>query len=82
MNLLRYLKVGVGVWKIGTDHAYVVKHILSDIEKRLVNTDSKMKIVRGVDDISQADWEEIMDTWITEANASADASARSSSAGV
>jgi len=43
-----------------------------------------MKIVRGVDDISQADWEEIMDTWITEANASAnpspDASARSSSA--
>ncbi len=84
MNLLRYLKVGVGVWKIGTDHAYVVKHILSDIEKRLVNTDSKMKIVRGVDDISQADWEEIMDTWITEANASAnpspDASARSSSA--
>jgi len=64
-NLLRYLPVGVGIWTVGK-RAFVVKHILTDIERKLVNTDSRMKIVRGVDDISPADWEEIMDTWMAE----------------
>ena len=67
-QLLRYLKVGCGLWKFTGDQprSFVVKHVLSSIEKPLIDTDSRMAVIRGVDDIDDAEWEEIMDTWTSD----------------
>ncbi|MEU4243991.1 hypothetical protein [Actinoplanes sp. NPDC026619] len=40
-DLLRYLRQGVGLWKIGT-RSFVVKHQLSQVETAMVHTDSRM----------------------------------------
>ncbi|GIM89831.1 hypothetical protein [Paractinoplanes toevensis] len=40
-DLLRYLRQGVGLWKIGV-RSYVVKHQLSRAETAMVHTDSRM----------------------------------------
>ena len=59
-DLLRYLKVGVGLWKVGS-HTTVVKHRLSSVEKPIVDTDSRMKAIAGVDDISDDEWEALLE---------------------
>jgi hypothetical protein len=41
-NLLLHLRRGVGLWKVGL-RSYVVKHQLSAIERRMVDTDSRMR---------------------------------------
>jgi hypothetical protein len=38
-DLLRQLRQGTGLWKVGT-RSYVVKHQLSSVEERMVHTDS------------------------------------------
>ena len=43
-DLLRYLRQGVALWKIGV-RSYVVKHQLSRAETAMVHTDSKMTAV-------------------------------------
>nr|WP_240947887.1 hypothetical protein [Planosporangium mesophilum] len=53
-ELLRYLRQGVGLWKIGT-RSYVVKHQLSSMEADMVHTDSRMEAVAGVDDLPDAE---------------------------
>lgn len=60
-DLLRYLKVGVGLWKVGSSHTTVVKHRLSSVEKPIVDTDSRMKAIAGVDDISDDEWEALLE---------------------
>ena len=60
-DLLRYLKVGVGLWKVGSSHTTVVKHRLSSVEKPIVDTDSRMKAIAGVDDISDEEWEALLE---------------------
>ena len=59
-DLLRFLKQGVGLWKIG-ERTAVVKHILSSVERPLVNTDSRMKVIAGIDDISDAEWDALLE---------------------
>ena len=63
-ELLRFLKQGVGLWKIG-EHTAIVKHILSSVERPLVHTDSRMKVIAGVDDISDAEWEQLLEQHAT-----------------
>jgi type IV secretory pathway VirB4 component len=55
-DLLRYLRQGVGLWKIG-NRSFVVKHQLSTVEERMVHTDSRMEFVPGVDDLTDDDYE-------------------------
>ncbi len=62
-DLLRYLRVGVGLWKIGQDRSFVVKHLLTPLEVPLVDTDSRMEVVPGVDDLPEGDWEDRLETW-------------------
>jgi hypothetical protein len=64
-DLLRYLKVGVGLWKIGSSHTTVVKHRLSSVEKPVVDTDSRMTAIAGVDDISDEEWEALLEQSMT-----------------
>ena len=59
-DLLRFLKQGVGLWKVGS-HASVVKHVLAPVEKPLVDTDSRMRVVAGVDDVSDDEWDALLD---------------------
>jgi hypothetical protein len=59
-DLLRYLKVGVALWKIG-DHTAVVKHRLSSVEQPLVYTDSRMKVIAGIDDITDEEWDDLLE---------------------
>ena len=56
-DLLRYLRQGVGLWKVG-NRPYVVKHQLSRIETPMVRTDSRMEHVEGVDDLSDEDYQQ------------------------
>jgi hypothetical protein len=63
-DLLRFLKQGVGLWKIG-ERTAVVKHILSSVERPLVNTDSRMKVIAGIDDISDAEWDALLEQHAT-----------------
>jgi hypothetical protein len=56
-DLLRYLRQGVGLWKIG-NRSFVVKHQLSRYEAPMVHTDSRMDHVEGVDDLTDADYEQ------------------------
>ena len=53
-DLLRFLRQGVGLWKIGT-RSFVVKHQLSRAETSMVHTDSRMEFVEGVDDLTEAE---------------------------
>ena len=39
---------------------------MTAMEHQLTYTDSKMKIVRGIDDIDDGDWEDIMETWVAQ----------------
>ena len=55
-DLLRYLRQGVGLWKIGT-RSSVVKHQLSTMEAAMVHTDSRMEHVPGVDDLTDEDYQ-------------------------
>jgi hypothetical protein len=43
----------------------VVKHILSSVERPLVNTDSRMKVIAGIDDISDAEWDALLEQHAT-----------------
>lgn len=61
-DLLKFLKQGVGLWKVG-ERTAVVKHILSSVERPLVNTDSRMKVIAGVDDISDAEWDSLLEQY-------------------
>ncbi|MFF5085337.1 hypothetical protein ACFY36_50560 [Actinoplanes sp. NPDC000266] len=47
-DLLRFLRQGVGMWKIGT-RSYVVKHQLSRAETAMVHTDGRMHAAIGKD---------------------------------
>ncbi|MFG2042238.1 hypothetical protein [Dactylosporangium sp. NPDC048998] len=53
-DLLRYLRQGVGLWRIGTK-PFVVKHQLSSAERAMVATDSRMDVVPGIDDLPDTD---------------------------
>ncbi|WP_188317120.1 hypothetical protein [Solihabitans fulvus] len=59
-HLLRWLRKGCGMWLLGTG-AYVVQHLLSSIEHPLVQTDSRMRGRVGVDDISDEEWDLLLD---------------------
>lgn len=67
--LLKYLRVGVGLWKIGANNTYLVKHQLSPLERPLVDTDSRMDVVEGVDDVTGEDWDRMLEQWAAEAAA-------------
>jgi hypothetical protein len=56
-DLLRYLRQGVGLWKIGT-RSYVVKHQLSRAERAMVHTDSKMEATDPADELTPQDYDE------------------------
>ena len=58
-DLLRFLKPGVALWKLG-NRPFVVKHELTDIELPMVQTDSRMARTPGIDDISAEDWEDLI----------------------
>lgn len=60
-TLLRYLKKGVGLYRIGNENAYVVKHQLSTAEHDMVQTDSRMIPQKGVDDVGSDEWESLLD---------------------
>ncbi|GIH18962.1 hypothetical protein [Rugosimonospora africana] len=55
-DLLRHLRQGVGLWRIGT-RSFVVKHQLSTVERPMVHTDSRMNVVPGIDNLTDADHE-------------------------
>lgn len=55
-DLLRFLRQGVGLWKVG-NRSYVVKHQLSTVEERMVHTDSRMETLPGADALTDADYE-------------------------
>jgi hypothetical protein len=56
-DLLRYLRQGVGLWKIGT-RSYVVKHQLSRAERVMVHTDSKMEATDPADELTPQEYDE------------------------
>jgi hypothetical protein len=55
-DLLRYLRQGVGLWKIGV-RSYVVKHQLSRVETAMVHTDSRMQPADDTTPVSVEDYE-------------------------
>lgn len=59
-QLLKYLRTGTALWKLGT-RTFVVQHILSSHEVPLVQTDSRMRAMAGVDDIPDDEWERMLD---------------------
>jgi type IV secretory pathway VirB4 component len=59
--LLRFLRKGSGMWLFGL-RAFVVQHLLSSVEDPLVQTDSRMRATGGVDDVSDEEWEMLLDT--------------------
>ncbi|HEX5117844.1 MAG TPA: hypothetical protein VFW65_21895 [Pseudonocardiaceae bacterium] len=60
-QLLKYLRKGAAMWLLG-QRAFVVQHLLSSIEQSLVQTDSRMRVVSGVDDVSDEDWEQLQES--------------------
>jgi hypothetical protein len=56
-DLLRYLRQGVGLWKIGT-RSYVVKHQLSRTETAMVHTDSRMEATEPADELTPQEYDE------------------------
>lgn len=59
-QLLKYLRKGSGMWLLG-GKARVVQHLLSSVEYPLLQTDSRMKATARIDDISDEDWEALLD---------------------
>ncbi|WP_189061565.1 hypothetical protein [Longimycelium tulufanense] len=59
-QLLKYLRKGSAMWRLG-GRTFVVQHLLSSVETPLVQTDSRMRAVHGVDDIDDDEWERLMD---------------------
>jgi hypothetical protein len=59
--LLRFLRKGSGMWLFGL-RAFVVQHLLSSVEEPLVQTDSRMRATGGVDDVSDEEWELLLDS--------------------
>ncbi|WP_189060213.1 hypothetical protein [Longimycelium tulufanense] len=59
-QLLKFLRKGSGMWRLG-GRTFVVQHILSSLEEPLVQTDSRMRAQRGVDDIPDEEWEALLD---------------------
>jgi hypothetical protein len=55
-DLLRYLRRGVGLWKIG-NRSYVIKHQLSAYERDMVDTDSRMRRAEGADELGDDEYE-------------------------
>ncbi|MFI5496587.1 hypothetical protein [Actinoplanes sp. NPDC051859] len=64
-ELLRYLRQGVALWKVG-NRPYVVKHQLSRMETPMVRTDSRMELVEGVDGLSEDDYEQRIEAVATQ----------------
>lgn len=58
--LLKYLRKGAAMWLFG-QRAFVVQHLLSSVEQPLVQTDSRMRVTSGVDDVSDEEWERLLD---------------------
>ncbi|WP_436528244.1 hypothetical protein [Actinoplanes sp. HUAS TT8] len=56
-DLLRYLRQGVGLWKIGV-RSFVVKHQLSNAETAMVHTDSRMEATDPADELSPKEYDE------------------------
>lgn len=56
-DLLRYLRQGVSLWKIGT-RSYVVKHQLSSVETAMVHTDSRMEAIEPADELTAQEYDE------------------------
>jgi hypothetical protein len=59
--LLKFLRKGSAMWLLG-HRSFVVQHLLSSVESPLVQTDSRMRAAAGVDDISDEEWELLLDT--------------------
>jgi type IV secretory pathway VirB4 component len=59
-DLLRYLRKGTGMWLFG-QRAFVVQHVLSSIEDPIIQTDSRMRALTGVDDVPDEDWDDLLD---------------------
>lgn len=59
-QLLKYLRQGSAMWMFGS-RRFVVQHVLSNLESPLVQTDSRMRAVHGVDDVADAEWERLLD---------------------
>lgn len=59
-QLLKYLRKGTGMWLLG-GKARVVQHLLSSVESPLVQTDSRMRAQAGVDDVTDEQWEALLD---------------------
>lgn len=59
-TLLRYLRKGTGMWLLD-GRAFVVQHWLSSIEEPWVQTDSRMRPVAGLDGVSDAEWDALLD---------------------
>lgn len=55
-DLLRYLRLGVGLWKIGA-RSYVIKHQLSTFERTMVDTDSRMRRTDDDGELSDDEYE-------------------------
>lgn len=59
-GLLRYLRKGSGLWRLGT-RAFVVQHVLSSVEEPLVQTDSRMHTDPDHAGAVDADWDLLLD---------------------
>ncbi|MEV0132632.1 hypothetical protein AB0H83_29750 [Dactylosporangium sp. NPDC050688] len=53
-DLLRHLRQGVGLWRIG-NRSIVVRHQLSSVERQMVHTDSQMEALPDTSDDSAPD---------------------------
>jgi hypothetical protein len=60
-QLLKYLRKGSAMWLLG-QRAFVVQHLLSSVERSLVQTDSRMRATTAVDDISDDEWELLLES--------------------
>jgi hypothetical protein len=55
-DLMRYLRQGVGLWKVG-NRSFVVKHQLSRVETAMVHTDSRMEADEPPAPVDGADYD-------------------------
>ena len=60
-DLLRYLKVGVGLWKVGESTPPSSNTACHRSKRPIVDTDSRMKAIAGVDDITDEEWEALLE---------------------
>lgn len=64
-TLLRYLRKGTGMWLLD-GRAFVVQHWLSSIEEPWVQTDARMRPAAGMEDISDEEWDALLDVDVRE----------------